>query len=71
VGNENGRPILQSQNAFSGRDIVLERCLWLLNDTDIESIFDEDAADALLARTVCPGPMHQQNIPNAMRIGQG
>jgi hypothetical protein len=42
VGNENARPILQSQNAFGGRDIVLERCLWLLNDTDIEAIFDED-----------------------------
>jgi hypothetical protein len=71
VGNENTRPILQSQNAFGGRDIVLGRCLWLLNKTDIEAVFDEDAVDALPARTVSPSPMHQHDIPNAMRIGLG
>jgi hypothetical protein len=57
---------LLSQDALRGGDIILERRLRLLNDADLVAVLDENVINALPARTICPGTVNQNNIPNAM-----
>jgi hypothetical protein len=57
---------LQCEDTLHGTYIVLEGRLWLLDDADVEAIFDKNVANALPARTICPGAVNQNDIPNAM-----
>jgi hypothetical protein len=36
-----------------------------LDDADVVAIFDKNVVDAFPARTVCPGAVDQNNIPDA------
>jgi hypothetical protein len=66
VSDKNARSILLSDDALRRSDIVLERCLRLLNDADVVAIFDENVVDAFPARTICSGAVNEDNIPDAM-----
>jgi hypothetical protein len=68
VRDKDARSVLKSEDTLHGSYIVLEGCLWLLDDADVVAILDKDLVDAFPAGTIRPGAMNQNNIPNAMRL---
>src|SRR5713101_7419465 len=66
VRDKNARPILLSEDALRGRHVFFKGRLRLLGDADVVSILDKDFVHAFPARTIYPGPVNQNNIPNAM-----
>jgi hypothetical protein len=69
VSDKNALPILQGKNAFRCRHVILEGRLGLLDDADVEAIFDKNVVNAPPAGTVRPGPVNQHNIANALILG--
>src|SRR6266545_2638691 len=65
VSYENAWSILLRKDALRSCDIFLERRQRLLHDTDVIPMFDKNVVDAFPARTICPGTVNQNNIPNA------
>ena len=63
---KNARSILLRKDTFRGSYIFFKGCLRLLDDADVVAILDKNVIDAFPARTICPGTVHQNNIPNAM-----
>jgi hypothetical protein len=55
---------LQFDDALYGGHIILEGRLRLLDHADIEAILDKVVVNAPPSRTICPGTVHQNNIPN-------
>ena len=49
VADEKCRAVLQVENAFGGRYVVLERGLRHLHDGDVEALLGEDVVDRLPA----------------------
>jgi hypothetical protein len=68
MSDKNARPILLSKDAPRGSHIILKGRLWLLDNADVVAILDENVENAFPARTIRPGPVNQNNIPNAMRF---
>src|SRR5437899_8071868 len=68
VSDKNARPILLSKDALRGRHIFLKGCLRLLDDADVVAILAKNVVHAFPARTICPGTVNQNNIPNARRL---
>jgi hypothetical protein len=68
VSDKNAWSILLSQDALRSGDILPERRLRLLNDADVVAILNKNVVNALPARTICPGAVNQNNIPNAMLL---
>jgi hypothetical protein len=66
MADENAQSILKSKDALGSGDIVYEGCLGLLHDADVVTILDKDVVNALPARTIGPGTVNQNNVPNAM-----
>jgi hypothetical protein len=66
VSDKNARSILLSKDALRSGDIFLERRQRLLNDADVVAILDKNVVNAFPARTICPGTVNQNKIPNAM-----
>src|SRR6267142_306890 len=66
VSHKNAWSILQSKDALRRRHIFLERCLRLLDDTHLVTILDENVVNAFPTRTICPGTVNEDNIPNPM-----
>ena len=55
-----------SQEALCGSHIVVKRRFRLLDDADVVAILDENVVDALPARTIRPGAVNQNYIPDMM-----
>jgi hypothetical protein len=68
VRDKDARSALQCKDTLHSGHIILEGRLWLLDDADVEAIFDENVVNALPAGTVCPGAMNQNDILNAMLL---
>jgi hypothetical protein len=68
VRDKDARSVLQCEDTLYSGHIILEGRLRLLHDADVEAIFDENVVNALPARTICPGAVNQNNIPNAMLL---
>jgi hypothetical protein len=68
VPDKDARSVLHCEDTFHGSYIVLEGRLWLLDDADLVAILDKNVVDAFPARTVCPGAVNEDNIPNALRL---
>src|SRR5438132_7923194 len=66
MSDKNARSILLSKGALRGSDIFLKGRLRLLDNADVVPILDKNVVHAFPARTVCPGTVNQNNIPNAM-----
>jgi hypothetical protein len=66
VAYKNARSILKSKDALGGGDIVFEGRLRFLHNADVVSILNKNVVDAFPARTIRPGAVNQDNIPNAM-----
>jgi hypothetical protein len=49
----------------------MEGCLRLLDDADVEAIFDKNVVNTLPAGTICPGTVNQNDIPNTMLLVLG
>ena len=47
----------------------MEGRLRLLDDADVVSILDQNIVNAVLAGTICPGAVSQDDIPNAILFG--
>jgi hypothetical protein len=45
---------LQCEDTLHGTYIITEGHLWLLDDADLEAIFDKNVVDAFPARTIRP-----------------
>jgi len=67
---ENTRTILLRNDAPGGGDIVSEGGLRLLNDADMVAVLDKNVINASPARTIRPGTVYQNNIPDAMLFAQ-
>ena len=65
MSDENARSILLSNNALGRSDIFFKGRLRLLDDADLVAILDENVVNAFPARTIGPGTVNQNNIPNA------
>src|SRR5271154_954769 len=65
VRDKNARSVLKSKDALCGNHIILKGCLRLLNDADVVAILDKNVVHASPARTIRPGAVNQNNIPNA------
>jgi hypothetical protein len=46
----------------------MERRLPLLDDADVVAMLDKNVVDAFPTRAICPGAVHQNNIPNVMLL---
>jgi hypothetical protein len=57
---------LLSKDALRGSYIFLKGGLRFLDDADVEAILDQNVVNALPTRTIRPGAVYQNNIPNAM-----
>jgi hypothetical protein len=68
VSDEDTRAVLQGDDALRGRDVFLERRQWFLDDGYVEAVFDKNVVNASPAGTIGPGPVDENNIPNAMFI---
>src|SRR5437899_6835621 len=68
VSNQNAGSILLSKDALCGRDIFFKGGLRFLNDADVVAILNQNIVNALPARTICPGAVNQNNIPNPRRF---
>src|SRR5439155_23079674 len=68
VSDQNARSVLLSEHALRSSDIFFERGLRFLNDADVEAILNQNIVNALPARTICPGAVNQNNIPNPRRF---
>jgi hypothetical protein len=68
VRDKDTRSVLQREDTLHGSHIILEGRLWLLDDADVVAILDKNVVDAFPARTICPGAVNQNNIPNTMRL---
>ena len=67
VSDKNARSILLSKDALRGGHIIFKGRLRLLDDADVVAILDKNVVNTFPARTICPGTVNQNNIPNAMR----
>src|SRR5205085_6476397 len=65
VSDKDARSILLSEDALRGGDIVFKGRLRFLDDADVVAILDKNIVNAFPAGTICPGPVNQNNIPNA------
>jgi hypothetical protein len=66
--DKDARSILLSKDTFGRSHVVFKRSFRLLDDADVVAVLDENVVNAFPARTICPGTMHQNNIPNAMLL---
>ena len=66
VCDKDARSVLQCEDTLHGGHIILEGRLRLLDDADVEAIFDKNVVNAFPAGTICPGAVNQNDIPNAM-----
>ena len=66
--DKNAGSILLSKNTLGGGHVVCKRSFRLLDDADVVTILDEDVVNAFPARTIGPGAVDQNNIPNAMLL---
>jgi hypothetical protein len=64
--DKNARSILRSEGALGGSDVFLEGGLWLLDDADVVAVLDKDVVNTFPARTIYPGAVDQNNIPNSL-----
>ena len=69
MSNKNARSILLSQEALRGSHIFFKGRFRLLDDADVVAILDKDVVNAFPARTICPGAVNQNNIPNDVLVG--
>jgi hypothetical protein len=68
VTDKNARCILHSKNSLRGSNVVVEGGFRFLDDADVVAILDQDVVNALSARTIRPGTVNQNNIPNATTL---
>src|ERR1700740_3247918 len=66
VSDKNARSVLKSEDALCGSHIILKGSLRLLEDADVVAVLAKNVAHAFPARTIGPGAVDQNNIPNAM-----
>src|SRR6266851_5629994 len=66
VSDKNARSILLSQGALRSGDIIFEGRLRLLHNADVVAILNKNVVHAFPARTIRPGAVNQNNIPNVM-----
>src|SRR4029077_8975481 len=66
VSHQNARSILKSESALGGGHIIFEGCLRLLDDADVVAVLDQNVVDTFPPRTIGPGAVNQNNIPNVM-----
>src|ERR1700675_4128430 len=66
VSDKNARSILLSKDALRGSYIFFKGGLRFLDDADVEATLDQNVVNAFPARTIRPGAVYQNNIPNAM-----
>jgi hypothetical protein len=65
MSDKNARSILLSENSFCGSYVLFKGRLRLLDNADVETIFDKNVVDAFPAGSVRPGAVDQNNIPDA------
>ena len=68
VRDKDARSILHCEDTLHGSHIVMEGRLWLLDDGDVKAILDKNLVNAFPTRTIRPGAVNQNNIPNAMPL---
>jgi hypothetical protein len=68
VSDKNARSVLKSKGPLGGSHVFFKRRLRLLNDADVVVILHKNVVNAFPARTICPGTVNQNNIPNAMLL---
>src|SRR5437879_4994498 len=68
VSDKNARSILLSKDALGGSHIILKGRLRLLDHADVVAVLDKDVVNAFPARTICPGAVDQNNIPDTMPL---
>jgi hypothetical protein len=66
MSDKNALSILLSEDALRGSHIFFKGRLRLLDDADVVAILDKNVVNAFPARTICPGTVNQNNVPNAM-----
>src|ERR1017187_3994565 len=66
VSNKNARSILLSKNSFLGSHIFIKGCLRFLDDADVVATLDQNVINAFPARTIRPGAVNQNDIPDTM-----
>src|SRR5580700_9982452 len=64
VSDKNARSILQGKHTLRRSHIILERRLRLLNEADVVAILYKNFVNAFPPRSICPGSVHQNNIPD-------
>ena len=64
--DKNARSILLSKDMLGGGHVVCKRSFRLLDDADIVAVLDENVVYAFPTRTISPGAVDQNNIPNAI-----
>src|SRR5260370_16333655 len=64
MSNKNAWSILLSEDALRSSDIFFKGRLRLLNDADVEAIFNQNVVNAFPTRTICPGAVNEDNIPH-------
>src|SRR6266403_5569485 len=64
VSDENALAILLSKYALCGSYIFFKGRLRLLDDADVIAILDQNVVNTFPARTICPGTVNQNDIPN-------
>jgi hypothetical protein len=60
-----------SEDSLRRGDILFERGFRFLDDGDVIAVLNQNVADAFPTRTVCPGAMNENNIPNSRLLGLG
>src|SRR4029077_7933203 len=64
MSDKNARSILLSKDALRGSYIFFKGRLRLLDDADVIAILHQNVVNAFPARTICPGTVNQNDIPN-------
>jgi hypothetical protein len=57
-----------SEESLRGSHIFSKRRLGFLDEADVVPILDKNVVDAFPARTIRPGAVNQNNVPNAMLL---
>jgi hypothetical protein len=66
--DKNAGSILSSKDTLGGGHVVCKRSFRLLDDADVVSVLGENVVNTFPARTVSPGTVDQNDIPNAMLL---
>ena len=69
MSDQNAGSILLSEHALGSSHIVFKGGLRFLNDADVVAILNQNIVNAFPAGTICPGTVHQNDVPNARLFG--